>query len=190
MGEREERKRHPRDGEYHHSKEKDNKSGGGHSYRNARERERDRDRGRERERDRERDKDYRERDRDNRDWDRDRRDREPVDRNHRDYRKRARSKSVTPEKHDGKRKKEAQVKPSATEKPQEQPPQPVALEPLADEEDMMKSFGIPLNFDSTKGKCVPDANQSAVKLASKRQPRQYMNRRGGFNRPLPAELNR
>ena len=59
-----------------------------------------------------------------------------------------------------------------------------------EEESMMKKFGMPSGFSSTKGCFVPDANQSAVKFNSKRQPRQYMNRRGGFNRPLPAELSR
>ncbi len=33
----------------------------------------------------------------------------------------------------------------------------------------------------------PTANISGMKLKSTRQARQYMNRRGGFNRPLPAE---
>ncbi|KAG6550841.1 hypothetical protein Mapa_007454 [Marchantia paleacea] len=60
----------------------------------------------------------------------------------------------------------------------------------ADEEEMMKKLGIPVGFTTTKGKYVSDANHSAVKLTTKRTPRQYMNRRGGFNRPLPAETNR
>jgi len=69
----------------------------------------------------------------------------------------------------------------------------VNVSPLAlddDDENLMKKFGIPTGFKTTKGKYVPDANHSAVKLTTKRQPRQYMNRRGGFNRPLPAESNR
>ncbi|KAL9270893.1 U4/U6.U5 small nuclear ribonucleoprotein 27 kDa protein-like protein [Drosera capensis] len=60
----------------------------------------------------------------------------------------------------------------------------------ADEVEMMKNLGIPTWFDSTKGKPVPGANVSGVRVVTKRQPRQYMNRRGGFNRPLPAEVNR
>lgn len=60
----------------------------------------------------------------------------------------------------------------------------------SDEAEMMKKLGIPLGFDSTKGKPVPDANMSGIRAVTKRQPRQYMNRRGGFNRPLPAERNR
>ncbi|KAH7446912.1 hypothetical protein KP509_01G081600 [Ceratopteris richardii] len=62
---------------------------------------------------------------------------------------------------------------------------------LADvEELLMKKLGIPVSFDSTKGEIVPDADVSAVKLPSKRQPRQYMNRKCGFIRPLPSERNR
>lgn len=59
-----------------------------------------------------------------------------------------------------------------------------------DEIAMMKMLGIPVGFDSTKGKPVPGADVSGVRPVTKRQPRQYMNRRGGFNRPLPAERNR
>lgn len=59
-----------------------------------------------------------------------------------------------------------------------------------DEMEMMKKLGIPTGFDSTKGKPVPGADVSGVKAVTKRQPRQYMNRRGGFNRPLPLERNR
>lgn len=60
----------------------------------------------------------------------------------------------------------------------------------ADEIEMMKKLGIPVGFDSTKGKQVAGADVSGVRAVTKRQPRQYMNRRGGFNRPLPAETNR
>ncbi|GAA0153093.1 hypothetical protein LIER_37621 [Lithospermum erythrorhizon] len=63
---------------------------------------------------------------------------------------------------------------------------------LMDEEEMamMKQLGIPVGFDSTKGKAVAGNDVGAVRKVTKRQPRQYMNRRGGFNRPLPAEVNR
>ncbi|KAG5243636.1 U4/U6.U5 small nuclear ribonucleoprotein [Salix suchowensis] len=44
--------------------------------------------------------------------------------------------------------------------------------------------------DRPKGKPVPGAGVSGVRAVTKRQPRQYMNRRGGFNRPLPLEQNR
>ncbi|EAZ01131.1 hypothetical protein OsI_23160 [Oryza sativa Indica Group] len=59
-----------------------------------------------------------------------------------------------------------------------------------EELEMMKMMGIPVGFDSTKGKHVPDADVSGVRVVTKRQPRQYMNRRGGFNLPLPPERNR
>merc|ERR1719511_381624 len=47
----------------------------------------------------------------------------------------------------------------------------------------MKGFSA---FDSTKGKDHSGSDLSDVKRATKRQYRQYMNRRGGFNRPLDA----
>ena len=59
-----------------------------------------------------------------------------------------------------------------------------------EEMEMMKKLGIPVGFDSTKGKPVPGSDMSGVRAVTKRLPRQYMNRRGGFNRPLPAERNR
>mmetsp|Transcript_16366 Transcript_16366/g.45600 ORF Transcript_16366/g.45600 Transcript_16366/m.45600 type:complete len:208 (+) Transcript_16366:2562-3185(+) len=59
----------------------------------------------------------------------------------------------------------------------------------AEELAMMQAMGIPTGFDTTSGKMVEDENchVGAVRVKSKRQARQYMNRRGGFNRPLPAE---
>lgn len=59
-----------------------------------------------------------------------------------------------------------------------------------DEIEAMKKLGIPVGFDSTKGKPVAGNDVGEVRKVTKRQPRQYMNRRGGFNRPLPAEVNR
>ncbi|KAK8967768.1 hypothetical protein KSP40_PGU005637 [Platanthera guangdongensis] len=59
-----------------------------------------------------------------------------------------------------------------------------------EEMEMMKMMGIPVGFDTTKGKHVDGADVSGVRMVTKRQPRQYMNRRGGFNRPLPPERNR
>lgn len=54
---------------------------------------------------------------------------------------------------------------------------------------MMIAMGIPFGFDTTQGRHVEDegANQGAVKTATKRTARQYMNRKRGFNRPLPSE---
>lgn len=59
----------------------------------------------------------------------------------------------------------------------------------AEELRMMQAMGIPFTFDTTQGRHVEDdsVNASGIKIKSKRTARQYMNRRGGFNRPLPAE---
>lgn len=45
----------------------------------------------------------------------------------------------------------------------------------------MMGFG---NFDSTKGKKIRGNNVGAVRKEKKTEYRQYMNRVGGFNRPL------
>lgn len=57
-----------------------------------------------------------------------------------------------------------------------------------DDHTKMKAIGVPIGFQSTKGKFVPDArcHAHAARIKSQRQYRQYMNRRGGFNRPLDA----
>eukprot|EP00976_Prorocentrum_cordatum_P024652 501565-Prorocentrum_minimum.AAC.3 len=62
--------------------------------------------------------------------------------------------------------------------------------PDAEELAMMAAMGIPTGFNTTQGKEVddPNCNLSAIHKKSTRQARQYMNRRGGFNRPLPAEV--
>ncbi|KAK2725213.1 hypothetical protein QYM36_001608 [Artemia franciscana] len=56
---------------------------------------------------------------------------------------------------------------------------------LTEEERMMKQimgFG---QFSTTKGKKV-QADVGEAHVVTKRKYRQYMNRRGGFNRPLDA----
>ncbi|ESO98419.1 hypothetical protein LOTGIDRAFT_114487, partial [Lottia gigantea] len=58
------------------------------------------------------------------------------------------------------------------------------LEGMTEEDaDMMRTMGF-AGFDSTKGKQVDNNNIYVAKLQQKRRYRQYMNRRGGFNRPL------
>ncbi|CAA9994762.1 unnamed protein product [Nesidiocoris tenuis] len=52
-----------------------------------------------------------------------------------------------------------------------------------DEQEMMKLMGF-CGFDSTKGKKVETNEVGAVHVILKRKYRQYMNRKGGFNRPL------
>jgi len=51
------------------------------------------------------------------------------------------------------------------------------------EQAMMKAMGIS-GFNTTKGKKVVGNDAAAVSIKKQRQYRQYMNRRGGFNRPL------
>ncbi|KAG8728688.1 hypothetical protein FRC12_021568 [Ceratobasidium sp. 428] len=52
-----------------------------------------------------------------------------------------------------------------------------------DEAQMMAAMGFG-GFDSTKGKAVLGNQQGAANVKKQRTWRQYMNRRGGFNRPL------
>lgn len=64
---------------------------------------------------------------------------------------------------------------------------PSALSHLTEEEQMQALMGFG-GFDSTKGKPVVDNVQGVatggIRKENKREYRQYMNRRGGFNRPL------
>jgi len=52
-----------------------------------------------------------------------------------------------------------------------------------DDEAMMAAMGI-AGFGTTKGKQVEGNQEGAAKVKKVRTWRQYMNRRGGFNRPL------
>ncbi|XP_077550936.1 uncharacterized protein LOC144164312 isoform X1 [Haemaphysalis longicornis] len=52
-----------------------------------------------------------------------------------------------------------------------------------EEKEMMKLMGFG-SFDSSKGKHIAGNNVGAVHVIHKRKYRQYMNRKGGFNRPL------
>uniref|UniRef100_A0A023FE30 U4/U6.U5 small nuclear ribonucleoprotein 27 kDa protein n=1 Tax=Amblyomma cajennense TaxID=34607 RepID=A0A023FE30_AMBCJ len=52
-----------------------------------------------------------------------------------------------------------------------------------EEKEMIKMMGF-ATFDSSKGKHIPGNNVGAVHVIHKRKYRQYMNRKGGFNRPL------
>lgn len=53
----------------------------------------------------------------------------------------------------------------------------------ADEEGMMAAMGLK-GFGTTKGKHVEGNQEGFVDIKKIRTWRQYMNRRGGFNRPL------
>ena len=59
------------------------------------------------------------------------------------------------------------------------------LEGKTNEEiEMMKMLGF-ASFDTTKGKHVDGScNAGGANIQEKRRYRQYMNRKGGFNRPL------
>lgn len=52
-----------------------------------------------------------------------------------------------------------------------------------DEQEMMKAMGF-CGFDTTKNKKVDGNDAGEVHVILKRKYRQYMNRKGGFNRPL------
>lgn len=52
-----------------------------------------------------------------------------------------------------------------------------------EEQEMMKMMGF-CGFDTTKNKKVDGNDAGEVHVILKRKYRQYMNRKGGFNRPL------
>lgn len=62
--------------------------------------------------------------------------------------------------------------------------QPAALA----EDELMRMMQLPTRFDTTAGKAVDDPRAKLEGVAKKRtrRYRQYMNRKGGFNRPLDA----
>ncbi|VDN06746.1 unnamed protein product [Thelazia callipaeda] len=51
------------------------------------------------------------------------------------------------------------------------------------DKDMLKMMGF-ATFDTTKNKRVAGNSDGAVSINKPRRYRQYMNRKGGFNRPL------
>ena len=61
---------------------------------------------------------------------------------------------------------------------------PNQLEGKTDEEiEMLKVMGF-AGFDTTKNKHVDGNASGCVNIQEKRKYRQYMNRKGGFNKPL------
>lgn len=56
--------------------------------------------------------------------------------------------------------------------------------PEGSEEAMMAAMGLPVAFDTTKDKKVEDNIDGAAQKTPVFRYRQYMNRKGGFNRPL------
>ena len=63
---------------------------------------------------------------------------------------------------------------------------PLEIDENLDEIEKMKLMGLPCLFETTKQKEVADGNAHASRIKTKRQYRQYMNRRGGFDRPLDS----
>jgi len=61
---------------------------------------------------------------------------------------------------------------------------PVQIDDSMGDIEKMRLLGLPVGFETTKQKEVPDGNAHCVRIKTKRQYRQYMNRRGGFDRPL------
>lgn len=129
--------------------------------------------GRERRRSIERER-SRDRSREHRDRDRER------DLRQRDYRRRSRSRS-----YDRDRMHEKSPLPSSSRRTHSKPMVTVAdLEgKTPEEQEMLKTMGF-CGFDTTKGKKVEGNNVGEVHVILKRKYRQYMNRKGGFNRPL------
>ncbi|GAA6226565.1 U4/U6.U5 small nuclear ribonucleoprotein 27 kDa protein [Lates calcarifer] len=146
-----------------------------------------RERRRSRSTSRERERRRRERDRSrSRDRDRDRRrsrSRSPHRRRSRSPARRHRSSSLSPMRQKDRRDDERKdVKEKAAK------PIQISAEDMQgkteEEIEMMKLMGFG-NFDSTKGKKTDGSvNAYAVNVTMKRKYRQYMNRKGGFNRPL------
>ena len=56
------------------------------------------------------------------------------------------------------------------------------------EDELMRMMQLPTRFDTTAGKAIDDPRAKLEGVAKKRtrRYRQYMNRKGGFNRPLDA----
>jgi U4/U6.U5 tri-snRNP-associated protein 3 len=84
---------------------------------------------------------------------------------------------VREEKEQGKKKEEEEEKEEEKEEDEEK-----TQEQLEEEEMMRKVMGF-THFNTTKGKHVPGI-EGAVKIGKPKRYRQYMNRRGGFNRQL------
>lgn len=145
------------------------------THREKRRERRDRSGGRDRRRSVDREK-SRDRSRERRERDRER------DGRQRDYRRRSRSRSRS---YDRDRGRDKSPLPSSSRRTHSKPVVTEAdLEgKTPEEQEMLKTMGF-CGFDSTKGKKVEGNNVGEVHVILKRKYRQYMNRKGGFNRPL------
>ncbi|KAF8571152.1 hypothetical protein P879_01456, partial [Paragonimus westermani] len=125
--------------------------------------------------DRDHELEHEDRGRRDRDRDRDRRRRHDWREDH--HRSRSRSRSASPR---------LTNQPASEAKPVDvdTPAPEVPDEPLTEEQqEMMRTLGF-CNFDSTKGKHVIGNSIYVANVTKQHKYRQYMNRRGGFNRPL------
>jgi len=139
-------------------------------------------------RDRERDRGDRDR-RDGRDRDRDRRRVDEPRRRSRSPLGRSRGRrSMSPsERYKAPRSPTPETTPSgpkATTGRTQNIPEQINEAELTEEEKQMREVMGFCTFDTTQGKHLPGNDAGAVHVTYKRKYRQYMNRRGGFNRPL------
>ena len=70
------------------------------------------------------------------------------------------------------------------------PPEEVPIAPIErypSKEAAVEALNLPTSFSSTHGKHVPGNDFGYARVKPHREYRQYMNRRGGFNRPLAPE---
>jgi U4/U6.U5 tri-snRNP-associated protein 3 len=81
---------------------------------------------------------------------------------------------------------EGKADPSVAANGEEEPEEGAVDTSLEEELAMMTAMGIPTGFDSTQGKGTgdPRCKMEGMRRKEVRKYRQYMNRRGGFNRPL------
>ncbi|XP_059099982.1 U4/U6.U5 small nuclear ribonucleoprotein 27 kDa protein-like [Peromyscus eremicus] len=96
-----------------------------------------------------------------------------------------RHRSTSPSPSPLKERRDVEKKETTEVKSEERPIAEENLEGKTEKEiEMMKLMGF-ASFDSTKGKKVDGSvNAYAINVSQKRKYRQYMNRKGGFNRPL------
>jgi len=115
--------------------------------------------------------------------DRDRR-RRSRSRERTERRRRSRSRSPLDKSSEKKKKKRAATPPPANlTGPTGQHEEPPMSEMTEEERQMKEMLGFG-SFHSTQGKKVKGNDVGAVNVVVKRKYRQYMNRKGGFNRPL------
>jgi len=70
------------------------------------------------------------------------------------------------------------------DQPNEDPEDGEAMDAVNDEDEAMAAMMGLSNFGTTKGKQVLGNQEGSANIKKMRTWRQYMNRRGGFNRPL------